>query len=331
MQHLAKAGMRRTGSAVLLLLRMALSYGDAGPARLEDSAKDALYDCQVARAAAAATRATELGAAQWDKNKLGCAADIWFSLAEAPDADAVTKLQALLATTQYIDHINTLWSYDLYGVREPEWSARLQHATEHGKRIEARLADIAPDDPNALAARALFKVAWPSKVADTRTQLSETRESVTLLEKAVALDPTALGGNALWVLGRLYYDMPAFAGGDTVKALKLLDEAYRRTPKNISLLRYTAYVYAQEGNAAAARRRLQELVPIVAGPLELQLMADELKNAGDLAVRLGDPALVGQLGAKRDALLKAHTQLLRRRVTAANMHGGVDPVTGKDY
>ena len=331
MKHLSKSAMRRAFCAVLLLSRMSLSSGDAGPARVEDSAKDAIYDCQVPQAAEAPARAAEFGAASWDKNKLGCAADIWFSLASAPKADAVTMLQTLLATTRYIDHVNTLWSYDLYGVRTPEWAARLQHAIEHGKSIEVRLGEVVPDDPNALAARALFKVTWPLRVAETRTQLSETRAAMALLEKAVAGDPAALGGNALWVLGRLYYEMPAFAGGDTVKALALLDEAHRRTPDSISLLRYTAYVYAQEGNAALARRKLQELLPIEARASELQLMADELKNAGDLAVRLGDSGLVGQLGTKRGALLKAHTQLLRRQVTAANMHGGVDPITGKDY
>jgi hypothetical protein len=32
-----------------------------------------------------------------------------------------------------------------------------------------------------------------------------------------------------------------------------------------------------------------------------------------------------------DALLAAHPELLTRASTAANMHGGVDPITGKSY
>ncbi|HMS81945.1 MAG TPA: hypothetical protein PKC20_20975 [Burkholderiaceae bacterium] len=54
-------------------------------------------------------------------------------------------------------------------------------------------------------------------------------------------------------------------------------------------------------------------------------------DARDLATRLKDAALAQKLTDKRDALLKAHPQLLARKPTAANMHGGVDPITGKEY
>jgi hypothetical protein len=60
-------------------------------------------------------------------------------------------------------------------------------------------------------------------------------------------------------------------------------------------------------------------------------MADELKNARDLAHRIPAAELEAQLTAKRDALLEANPQLLTRASSAANMHGGVDPMTGKSY
>ena len=74
-----------------------------------------------------------------------------------------------------------------------------------------------------------------------------------------------------------------------------------------------------------------QILPIEPSPLDLQLMADELKNARDLAHRIPAPELEAQLTAKRDALLQANPQLLTRASSAANMHGGVDPMTGKSY
>lgn len=314
-----------------LLLTSAPHASGAGPARVEDSAKDAAYDCPMPAPASAAARATELGAAHWDKNKLGCAADIWAALAAAQPDDPMLAVQALLATTAYIDHVNALSNYDTYGIREPEWTARIRHAAEQGKVLEGRLAALPADDPNVLAARALYRLTWPAKIADTRTQLAESRAAMQLLDRAVGLDPKALDGNALWVLGRLYYDVPEFAGGDPVRAMQLLEDAYRNTPANPSLLRYTAYVYLQERDVARAKARLAAMLALAPQGGDPQLLADELKGAQDLAIRAGDGALAQQLTAKRNALLKAHPQLLRRQATAANMHGGVDPITGKDY
>ena len=73
------------------------------------------------------------------------------------------------------------------------------------------------------------------------------------------------------------------------------------------------------------------LLDVEPSPLDLQLTADELKNARDLAHRIPAADLETRLTAKRDALLAAHPELLTRASTAANMHGGVDPITGKSY
>ena len=319
----------RAWLACLLLTVTAAAYADLSEAQPANSASDAPYTCVTVPPDTA--RAAELGAAQWDKNKLGCAADIWFAAAEGAPSDASLTLHALLAATAYVDHLNTLWNYDVYNIHEIEWSARIERAVDHGKALEARLAAHPVDDPSLLAALALYKLTWPAKTADTKVQIKESRAAIPLLEKAVALDPKALDGNALWVLGRVYYDLPEFAGGDQAKGLKLLADAHRNTPKNISLLRYTAHVYVDERDIPAAKERLTELLPIRPEAGELQLMADELKSGHELADRLNDSALAKRLSAKREALLKANPQLLRRQNTAANLHGGVDPITGKDY
>jgi predicted Zn-dependent protease len=113
--------------------------------------------------------------------------------------------------------------------------------------------------------------------------------------------------------------------------MALLEDAYRSTPQNVSLLRYSAYVFVQERDVARAKQRLAEMLKLQPDPANLQLLVDELKSASELATRVGDAALAQQLAAKRDQLFKAHPQLLRRLGSAANMHGGVDPITGKDY
>lgn len=317
-------------SALLLAIGIDVAFG-AGPARVDDSAADAVYDCPAPAAEQFAARVTELSAATWDKNSLGCAADLMSTAATNAPSDAALQMQALLANTAYISHVNLLWDFDLYGIRVPEWSARIRHAIEQGNVIDQRLAAVPGEHADILSARALYKLAWPTKIADTRTAMTEARAAQALLEKAVAKDPRALGGNALWILGRVNYDLPEFAGGDGVLAVKLLERAHAQTPKNIPMLRYSAYVYAQERNISMAKTRLTELLSIEPDPADLQSVADELKNARDLALRLQDPALTAKLNAKRDALLQSHTQLLARKPTAANMHGGVDPITGKEY
>ena len=321
---------RRCAPALSLVLLLSPS-GAGAQFRLENSAKDAQYDCPMPSPDALAATATRLGAAQWDKNKLGCAADLWFALAESAVTEPMVKVQALMATTAYIEQINLLAGFDLYGVHEGEWAARIHHAADHGKVLEERLAAMPVEDANVLAARALYRLTWPTRIADTKTQIAESGAALQLLSKAVALDPKALEGNAVWILGRLYYDLPEFAGGDPAKGMALIEEAYRNTPQNVSLLRYSAYVFVQERDLPRAKQRLAEMLRLQPDPANLQRLADELKSASELATRTGDAALAQQLAAKRDQLFKATPQLLRRLGSAENMHGGVDPITGKDY
>ncbi|HEX7374369.1 MAG TPA: TRAP transporter TatT component family protein [Steroidobacteraceae bacterium] len=317
--------------AALLLTLGNVTALAAGPSRVEDSAADAVYECPMPTPDQFEARVSQLSASVWDKNSLGCAADLMSAAAEGAPTDVALQVQALLANVAYISHVNSLWDFDLYGIRVPEWAARIQHSIEHAHPIDQRLAAVPDEVPDLMTARALYKLSWPTKVADAKTVITETRAAQALLDKAVAIDPKALGGNAIWVLGRVYYDLPEFAGGDGVKAVRLLEQAYAQTPGNLLLLRYSAYVYAQERNPALARKRLAEMLAVEPDPADLQSAADELKNARDLATRLPDAALAQKLTDKRDVLLKVHPQLLARKPTAANMHGGVDPITGKEY
>ena len=300
------AALSRICATVAYLLLLS-PVGAFAQARLENSAKDATYPCPTPSPDAVAETATKLGMAQWDKNKLGCSADLWFALAQNASAKPMLQVQALLAATAYIDQVNKLASFDLYSVHQGEWEARIQHAANNGKIVEQRLGALPIDNANVLAARALYRLTWPIKIADAKTQMAESSAAFELLAKAVALDPKALDGNALWLLGRLYYDLPEFAGGDPAKGMALLEDAYRNTPQNVSLLRYSAYVFVQERQLPQAKQRLAEMLKLRPDPANLQLLADELKSASELANRAGDATLAQRLAAKRHRASSTHT------------------------
>lgn len=299
--------------------------------RVEDSARDAVYPCPKPAGAALLQEAAKLYPAKYDKNKFGCAADLFFEAAQATPDDLALNVQALLVTTEYIDSVNTLWDFDLYGIRQPEWAARLEHAVAQGSTLASRVAAGAPHDSTALAARALFQLAAGVKTAEAKAQIAGSRDALRLLKEATAADPSLLGGSALLALARLYYELPEFLGGDVREAQGLLEQGLKVAPKNPSLVRYAAFVRAQEHDVPAAKALLASMPELQADPADLQNLTDELRNARDLSMRLGDEPLRQRLDQRRDALLRQHPELLTRASTAANMHGGVDPITGKPY
>jgi hypothetical protein len=329
--------MKSSARRSCLLLASAVIVGNISLAAADtiatahEAAKDAEYSCPAPPPAEARTRASELEAASWDKNKLACAADIWFALSNAAPADAHIAVHALQVTTAYIRQVNIVWNYDLYGVHAAEYLARIGHAAEQGKALESRVAALSGDDPNAAAVRALYKIAWSERLAETKIHLAESRSAMQLLSRTVAADPGALHGDAVTELARLYYDLPEFAGGDQDKARELLKAAIRTSPKNPALLRYAAYVDVQSRETDAAKASLSALLAVEDSATDLQGLADELKGAQELATRLADQSLERRLAAKRDALLQQHPELLHRLPTASNLHGGVDPMTGKEY
>ena len=329
----AFAGASGLAACVTAAMVALLNPGTAAAqSRAEDSARDANYDCPVPNdAAALQAKVEQLYPHKSDRNALGCAADLLYTAAQMSADDPQVNVQALLVESEYIDHVNTLWDFDIYGVRQPEWSARLGHAVPQGKALAERVARLAPEDPTAQCARAYFQIVWPFKSADAKTALMSSRDAIPLLEKATAKEPAALDGNCALMLGRLYYEVPEFAGGDMDKAAATLNKATQVAPKNFGVWRYLAYVRLQANDAEGAKKALTQMLAIEPSPLDLQFMADELKNARDLAHRIPAAELETQLTAKRDALLKVHPELLTRASSASNMHGGVDPITGKSY
>jgi len=307
-----------------------MAYGQTS--RIPDSASDAHYDCPIPDSGEVLRqKALGLATATYDRNKLGCAADLWGVLARQAEASPEVQIQALGVITRYLSEVNTLWDLDLYGIHAPEWSARLQHATPLGKAIEARLEKLAPDLPASLASRALFDLAWTAKQADTAAALKVSGDAVRQLKLATSREKAVQGGNAMLALAKLEYELPEFSGGDPARGVDTITEAFQLAAGNPGVIRYFAYVQTQENHPDVAARALKTLLPLPTTQGDLQQMADELLAGRDLAQRLQDKSLQKLLADKRDTLLAAHHELLTRAHTAANLHGGVDPITGKEY
>ncbi len=301
--------------------------------KIQDAEKDAEYTCKAE--APTVARATVLGEADWDKNQLACAADMWFALSEAAPKDVTIAQRALLATTAYIDHVNRFGQYEIYGVHSPEWLARIKKATVHGKSEAARLAEF-PQDARNLAIRGLYELAWSERLAQSgaptrHRDAALSQRIIQTLQSAVDLYAGVLKGNALLALTRLYYDLPEFSGGDSAKAVQLLAKANQVAADNPALLCYAAYVDVQQRDLTGATSELSHMRSIEAPSGERQRLADELKTAQGLAARAGDPALQKHLTDKRTKLLAQNTKILPQRSTAVLMHEGVDPFTGQDY
>ena len=67
------------------------------------------------------------------------------------------------------------------------------------------------------------------------TALSLAKQAKAVLDKAYAMDPTALDAGAATTLGVLYYRVPGFpiGFGSTNKARQLLEEAVRTAPDSL--------------------------------------------------------------------------------------------------
>jgi hypothetical protein len=304
-------------------------YGVLGVKSHDDPEKDAAYSCP--QGAPTKASAAALQSADWDQNKLACAADAWFALSEASPKDRDTAFHALMATTEYINHENYFWGTDLLGVRHREDSLRISRAQKQGDVLEAKLATLSDAGADILAARALYKLSVIEHMGGNREhQIKESRVAMQLLNEAVTQDRKALNGNALWELARLYNRLPDFAGGDTDKGHQLLAEALLQTPGSPELILYAANVAAQDGNMADAKSKLSAMLALTARPGTLQAFADTLLGAQGLATRLGESDLQNQLAKKRSAFLAKNRQLLTRVQGAALGHGGVNPVTGEE-
>ncbi len=313
---------------VSLTLMMCAGAANAEMPRNLNAKEDAKYDCEIPRSLSdKRSIGFEMATHKYDKNKLACAADIVLHASNQAPKDVDLAVNALAVSTDYIDHISVLKNADLAALQEDEWQLRLAHGSDVASELVQRLEKIAPERADVIALKGISIVAI-HQFDNPAKALMAIRESLGLLNRAVEKDPMVLGGEALVILGRMYYEIPGLFGGDTDKALELYQQAYAQTPKNIQLLRYWAEAWDGEMEEVMAKDILIEMLPLEPKFSELQRYADELRLGGGLSERLGDIALSEKLMSKRAGLLKTYPMLNARKSAAAAGHGGVNPLTG---
>ncbi len=86
------------------------------------------------------------------------------------------------------------------------------------------------------------------------------------METALRIDPAFEGHGADRVLGRAYFKLPWFKGGDDAKAVEHLERSLAGTPTNALTRLYLAEAYRAVGRRADAVAQLREVVAMTPDP-----------------------------------------------------------------
>jgi len=313
----------QSGKPLWLALCLLPIVANAMPSNPEAAAR-AKYTCPDVKSDADRKReAASLSTHTNDKNALACAADMRFALTTAAPTDLPLRLQALDSLASYIDLVLSLKHFDLVRANWEEQQVRLEHAAEMANALVPATRKSWPNDPAAiiLTARIEIALAGPDDVKVTVKNVAE-------LKRAVALDPTALHGEGLVLLGREYMDLPPLFGGSTEQAVAYLEQARKIAPDNPRTLRYLAEAYDELGKRDAAEASLRALAAVTPNNSDLQMYADEWRMGEGLASRMGNSGLADRFAGLRAGFMKDHPDLLLRKVAQIFGHGGDDPMTG---
>jgi len=295
------------------------------------------FDCSAATAGSTQQQrlaAIELLNDSWDTSRLGCAAQILIAIADNKTSDYNAQLSALQANAQYIYYLDRIILYELgylivwYITDVPkekmlnEPMLALIAAQEEQQRILQQARDAGFDNAELNYFESL--------------SIGANAQALPLLKGVVAADPPSLHGAAHALLAETYYALPDIIGGDLDLAIVLMREAWQRSPDNPRYACLLAAYLLDKDQSDEARLILSQLPPMVA-ELEktktggLQLLADQLRVASDLAERMGNAALAQQLTNQRNSTLASHPYLQKRTVVSAMGHfGDIDPMRDQD-
>ena len=296
-------------------------------------ADGAEFDCSAAMAGNAQQQrqaAVELLYDTWDTSHLACAAQVLIVIAEDKASDFDAQLSALQANAQYIYYLDRIILYELgylivwYNTDVPkekmlsEPMIALVAAQQEQQRILQQAHDAGFDRAELNYFESL--------------SIGVNAQALPLLKGVVGADPSSLHGAAHAMLAETYYALPDIIGGDLDLAIAMMREARQRDPYNPRYLRLLAAYLLDKAQFDEARSMLGQLLPMVA-ELEqgktggLQLMADQLRVAADLAQRSGNTDLAQRLTNQRNTMLAAHPYLQKRTVVSAMGHfGDIDPM-----
>lgn len=83
---------------------------------------------------------------------------------------------------------------------------------------------------------------------------------------ALAIDPSVEGGGPDRVLGRLYFKLPGFKGGDNKKSIEHLEKSLRDAPTNALTRLYLAETCKSEGMKEKALEQVKFIIAMTADP-----------------------------------------------------------------
>lgn len=83
---------------------------------------------------------------------------------------------------------------------------------------------------------------------------------------ALAINPSVEGGGPDRVLGRLYYKLPGFKGGDDKKSIEHLEKSLKDAPTNALTRLYLAETYKSEGMKDKALEEVKAIVAMTPDP-----------------------------------------------------------------
>lgn len=295
------------------------------------------FDCAAATTGSVQQQrqaAAELLSDTWDTSHLACAAQVMVAIADDTLGDYGAQLSALQANAQYIYYLDRIILYELgyliiwYNTDVPK----------EKMRNEPMLALIAAQQEQQRILRQARTAGFDQAELNYFESLSigANAQALPLLKGVVAADPQSLHGAAHALLAETYYAMPDIIGGDLDLAIAMMREAWERAPDNPRYPRLLATYLLDKARVDEARLILGQLL-LMAAPAEqaktggLQLLADQLRVAVDLAQRMGNKDLAQQLSDQRNTMLEAHPYLQKRTVVSAMGHfGDIDPMKDPD-
>lgn len=264
--------------------------------------------------------------------QLTCAAAMSAAQAARAPQDVDLQMLALDAQINLMEALQLQMETQTYqgGDAFDEIKARWALARQNGLALSGRLAKAAKEVPSIAGLRIAFDLVSVSSVLVPAEQAYKVAASaIEPLKALLARNPRLLDGVGEMMLGRLYFQLPETAGGDLDQAVVHLQKAHEAGRKNIVFLRWLGESLVAVDRMPEAREVLARMLPLEPEPLQFQSFADEWRAAIGLAQRAGDTALAERLTARRQALLKAHPELLTRQSAAVSGHGGADPLTGR--
>ncbi|HVN31374.1 MAG TPA: tetratricopeptide repeat protein [Thermoanaerobaculaceae bacterium] len=86
------------------------------------------------------------------------------------------------------------------------------------------------------------------------------------MQTCLEIDPSVEGWGPDRVLGRMYYKLPFFKGGDNKKSIAYLEKSLAGAPTDALTRLYLAETYRSEGKKAEAVQQLREIVSMTPNP-----------------------------------------------------------------